>query len=223
MAFNEFYTDTGGNNINAGSTTATAASVTSTNGDWGSVTANRFTPNGGGTPFSGVNVGDWASISLDAATLVVYLAQVTAVNGGGATLDFSTTAKYGTSPAVGATGRSCRIGGAWASPVAFINTGTTAVYNSTRINIKAGTYPNTTSTVVFNNVGGTGLPIWWRGYNTTPGDIDTNNSLTKPVFSFTTGGWGGAGGGGGGAGGGGPGATSRVRGRRVRLSPRRMT
>lgn len=57
----------------------------------------------------------------------------------------------------------------------------------TRINIIAGTYANTTTTLTFDDVGTTTAPIWWRGYNTTIGDIDTNNALTKPAVTFTTG------------------------------------
>src|SRR5262245_7681928 len=113
MAFSEFYITGTGDNVNAGSTTANAASVTSTNGDWGNAAANRFTA-ASGTPFSAVNVGEWASVYLDGAVTAVYVAQVTAVNAGGASIDLSSTIKMGTAPATGATGRSCKIGGAWA-------------------------------------------------------------------------------------------------------------
>ncbi len=56
-----------------------------------------------------------------------------------------------------------------------------------RLNVKAGTYTNTTTNRTFGTAGTTTAPIWWRGYNTTIGDIDTDNTLTKPVISFTTG------------------------------------
>jgi hypothetical protein len=182
MAFNEFYVDVLGNDLNAGSTTATTAAVTQTNGNW-STTTNIFTPVSG-TPFSAVSIGDWASVYLDAAVTLVYLAQVTAVNGGGATVTLSTTAKYGTAPVTGATGRSCKIGGAWATAFAFIGTGTTAVYTSTRINIKTGGYNDGTNSRNWNNAGSATAPLIWRGYNTTPGDIDANNSLVKPIISW---------------------------------------
>jgi hypothetical protein len=57
----------------------------------------------------------------------------------------------------------------------------------TRINIKAGTYANTTTNRALSLTGTTTAPVWWRGYNTTIGDIDSNPALTKPVISFTTG------------------------------------
>lgn len=56
-----------------------------------------------------------------------------------------------------------------------------------RVNIRAGTYANTTTNRTVNNAGSTTSPIWFRGFNTTPGDLETNPSLTKPVISFTTG------------------------------------
>lgn len=57
-----------------------------------------------------------------------------------------------------------------------------------RINIKAGTYANTTTSRTFADTDGlVTAPIWFRGYNTTPGDIDSNNALTKPAITFTTG------------------------------------
>jgi hypothetical protein len=56
-----------------------------------------------------------------------------------------------------------------------------------RVNIIAGTYANTTTDRTFSTAGTTTAPIWWRGYNTAIGDIDTNNALTKPAITFTTG------------------------------------
>src|SRR5262245_42336786 len=113
MAFEEFYITGADDNVNAGSTTANTASVTETNGDWGNAAANRFTA-ASGTPFSAVTVGEWASIYNDGASTAVYVARVTAVNAGGASIDLSSTVKMGTAPTTGATGKSCKIGGAWA-------------------------------------------------------------------------------------------------------------
>src|SRR5512138_3864162 len=41
-----------------------------------------------------------------------------------------------------------------------------------RINIKAGTYTNTTTDRTFAAVGTTTAPIWLRGYKATAGDMD---------------------------------------------------
>ncbi len=114
MAFTEFYCDAStGANINAGDKTANGV-VTSTNGGWSTVT-NIFTATGG-TPFSGVTVGDFAALYADATTPAVYIARVTAVGGGGLTLTLSATAKSGTAPVTAATGISCTTGGAWKGP-----------------------------------------------------------------------------------------------------------
>lgn len=56
-----------------------------------------------------------------------------------------------------------------------------------RLNVRAGTYSNTTTSRTFGTAGTTTAPIWWRGFNTTIGDIDTDNTLTKPAITFSTG------------------------------------
>jgi hypothetical protein len=61
-----------------------------------------------------------------------------------------------------------------------------------RINIKAGTYANTTTSRTFGTAGTTTAPVWWRGYTTTIGDLDyTSGTLTPgtdfPDFTWTTG------------------------------------
>jgi hypothetical protein len=56
-----------------------------------------------------------------------------------------------------------------------------------RVNIKAGTYANTTTSRAFSVTGTTTAPVWWRGYNTAIGDRDSNPALTPPAITFTTG------------------------------------
>lgn len=186
MAWTEFYIQTTGNNLNAGSTTADPALATSTNGSW-DITANRFIAAGGATPFLSVTVGMYASIYLDAATSAVFVSKVTAVDVGGTYIEVSKTAnKLGTAPASGATGRSCKVGGAW-KDTAIVSLFPTAVTvdQSTRINIKSGAYTNANTAVNFQTAGATATPIWWRGYNTTPGDLDDYSALTKPAWTCT--------------------------------------
>jgi hypothetical protein len=150
MAWTEFYMDSGGNNMNSGSSSATAASVTSTNGNWNGTSI--FTAVSG-TPFSGTAVGDWASIYIDGTTSgAVYIAQITTINGGGSGITLSTTNKFGTAPASSATARSCKVGGAWANfdtlMTSLTNT-TIASGLSIRVNIKAAAYTETTATDLF--------------------------------------------------------------------------
>jgi hypothetical protein len=170
MAFTEFYIQTTGDDLNSGSTTSDSSSVTTTNGDWNQTTGNRFIA-ASGTPFSGVSAGEWASIYLDGATVTTMIGRVTAVNGGGASIDISTTARSGTTTA-GATGRTCKIGGAWATlktPLGFITgSATNSSGDITRINVKSGsTYNITSSTAITYNQTGV---VYLQGYTTTVGD-----------------------------------------------------
>lgn len=128
----------------------------------------------------------YASIYLDAATSAVFVSKITAVDAGGTYIEVSKTAnKLGTAPTAGATGRSCKVGGAWGDFAALVSSLFTAqtVDQSTRINIKAGTYSNGNNNRILNLTGTATNPVWYRGYNTTPGDLDDYSSLTKPVIS----------------------------------------
>jgi hypothetical protein len=193
VAFSEFYvTGTGvGSNLNSGSTSSATPIYTSTGGAWA---ANVFTPSDGSTPASTVTVGDWVSIYPTCNTTTPYIAQVTVVGSGvNGTITLSSTAKFGTAPGTLSTTANAIDGGAWAdlgmlaSGVA-LNTGT--VTQSTCVNIKAATYANTTTARSFTLAGSTTAPLWWRGYQTTPGDQDyvANPTLgtNVPLITFTT-------------------------------------
>ncbi len=177
--FTEWYVQTTGSNLNAGSTTANTAAYTAVNGNWDGTSV--YTPVDGSTPASTVSVGDWASVYLDAATVAVYVAQVTTVAAGvNGAITLSTAAKGGTAPTSGATGRSIKVGGAWSGPsgavghpfgfvtatMTNVNTGIAQGFVP-RVNFKSGTTYNVTAAMTHANAG----PIRWQGYTTTPGDL----------------------------------------------------
>lgn len=185
MALTNYYVQSGASDVNAGSTTNNAAAVTVTNGSW-DITAETFI-GVTGTEFAAVNVGDWASIYIDGATLAVFISQVTAVGALGVSITVSTTQKYGTKPSASATGRSCKVGGAHATLLPWSSTGiggTTAPFD-TKINVKQATY-SLGASITFSVVGTTTAIVWFSGYNTTPGDLDndTTNALAKPVLAL---------------------------------------
>jgi len=172
MPYTEFYCDAStGSNLNAGDDKPI---ITSTNGDWGIAAPNRFTAAFGGTPFSSVSVGDFASIYADGATVTGYVGRVTAVNGGGASLDISSTAKSGTAPSNSAILRSCTVGGKWKGPngtsgfpFGFVAaTMTNASSDYPRVNFKNTSNYSVTSAITHNVTG----PVLFQGYTNAPGD-----------------------------------------------------
>ncbi len=199
MAFTPFYMQTTGNDLNAGSTTADNALVTDTGG-----TYNQGTGAGGtdqyvasaGTPFSATVVGEYISVYTAGATFATFVGKITAVNAGGASVDVSLTIIYGTRPANAST-KTAKTGGAWASLAACASTGvlnTGTVPQSTKINVKAGTYANTTTNRTIGLAGTTLLPLWIDGYKTSPNDLDSVVPTSArvpgtdiPTFTFTTG------------------------------------
>jgi hypothetical protein len=203
MSYTEFYMNASGNNMNAGSTSSDAGgsdspSATSTNGSWNSST-NVFTA-ASGTPFSGVSAGEWASIATDGATNgAAHVAQVSSVGGGGASLTLSSTNKFGNGSSTSATGRTCRVGGAWADLKGMAQTmpaGTTAPL-SMRVNVKFGTFAHTTTSITIGMSGTGSKRIVFRGYTSTPGDLDsqptTNRTTSResgsdiPSWTWTSG------------------------------------
>lgn len=88
------------------------------------------------------------------------------------------TERYVTADAAG--GGDGSSGNPWTLAEAIAN-----VAAGDRVNIKAGTYLNGATDRTFGTSGTTTQPIWWRGYNTTIGDLDGDVSTTKPIISFT--------------------------------------
>jgi hypothetical protein len=82
----------------------------------------------------------------------------------------------------GTTNTNSGANGAWTLAEAITN-----VTAGTRVNVRNGTYSNSTTVRTLAVAGTTSAPIWWRGFNTTIGDIESDNALTKPLIDFTTG------------------------------------
>ena len=189
MAFTKFNIISTGADTNSGSTTANGAVYTSTSGNWSTVT-NQFTPTDGSTPASSINVGDWVSIYVNASAATSYVAQVTAVAAGvNGAITVSSTIDYGTPPTTATGTMSLKAGGAWASFTPIANFGTATVPVSTEIDIKLATY--TLSAGLTIALKGTALlPLWYRGYVTSVGDLDSPpspaSSTSYPTISAGT-------------------------------------
>lgn len=169
-AFTEFYCQSGGSNLNAGSTTNNTAAYTATNGGWNSGTG-VFTP-ASGDPSASVSVGDFASVYTDGATVTGFVGRVTAVNS--TTITVSTTAIGGTAPTTGASGISCKVGGAWLGPngasgfpfSTVKNTLTNSSSDAPRVNFKNDATYSITAQMSHANAG----PSRFQGYTSTVGD-----------------------------------------------------
>lgn len=181
-----------GSNLNSGSTTAAAAAYTSTSGNWSTVT-NQFTPTDGSTPASSISVGDYVAIYTNGATSTSYVAQVTAVAAGAnGAITVSASVDYGTPPATASGTISLKAGGAWADFTPVANFGTATVPQSTEIDVKgqdsggAITY-TLGAALTLALKGTTTTPLWYRGYNTTVGDLDAVSvSLSYPTIATGT-------------------------------------
>ncbi len=170
MAFTEFYCQSGGSNLNAGSTTDNTAPYTFTAGTW--VQSTRVLTVGSTT---GVTVGMWISIHTSGATATTYIARITAVTGTTITTDSS--AKMGSAPANGT--YDAKVGGAWRGPngtarVPFSIMGTNCVdssSNAPRCNMKNdATYSITTSAITLVGFENGNRALRIQGYTSTVGD-----------------------------------------------------
>jgi hypothetical protein len=173
MAFTEFYVRSDGNNKNSGSTNAATPVVEVTNGDWNNAAANRFTAPGTSGPFASVSVGDFAAVMDDADTSADIIGRISAKDGSNNWIELDTTARVGTS-GTAATGKTCRVGGAWGGSgndnVAYgFTKPTSALVNTSgnfpRINFKSGTIYPITATI---QPGADNMI--YEGYTTTAGD-----------------------------------------------------
>lgn len=172
MAYNFFtIAASGGSNANSGSSATVV--YTSSTAVWDGTSV--LTVTGAGA----VSVNDWINVNS------AYIAQVTAASPTSITL--STTAKYGTAPGAGT--YTINDGGFFASQVAITAIfGTATVYNSTCFQWQVGNAAFTlAANLTIGVVGSATAPVWHRGYNTTPGDLDSGStSLTYPTLTCGT-------------------------------------
>lgn len=184
--FTEFYCNSAGSNLNAGSTCAdtggsNSAIYTSTNGSW-STSTNIFTPTDGTNPVaSGVAPGQFISIYNDGASVAVYIARITAVtNAANGPITVSSTVIYGAAPTTSATGRSVKVGGSWLGPngasifpfglIGNIANLVNPASDMVRVNVKNDqTYSLSVALVVSSLSAGTPSAVM-QGYSSVPGD-----------------------------------------------------
>jgi hypothetical protein len=103
------------------------------------------------------------------------------------------TEKYLDAAATGA-GDGTSEANAWTTVAAAITgVGAGPAAAPTRVNVKtnASPYAQTTNNRAFNTAGAALNPVWWRGYKTTIGDLDSNNiaiaNTDMPQITTTTG------------------------------------
>jgi hypothetical protein len=191
MAFTEFYCQSTGSNLNAGSTTDAAAVHSYAGGTFVRSTG-VFTCASGNPLTDGVAVGNWASIYTTAgATVATYVALVTGRDA--TTITVSLTAKSGvtTSVSESAGEATCKVGGAWLGPNAAVGFPFNFVQNTMvssagvypRVNLKNTTAYAITAKIAVANPG----PAVYEGYSSAPGDADADASKRATISATVAG------------------------------------
>lgn len=197
-AYTEFYCQSNGSNLNAGSTTGTAGDGTpkysSAGGNWTNSTR-TFTPTDGSNPSLSCAVGDFASVYVTiGATTATYIGRLTTVtNATNGTLVLSGTAVVGTDPSNGTGTMTIKVGGAWLGPnVASSFPFGFALANlvdtngdGVRVNMKNDANYSLTSAITI----GTSSSITIQGYNSSVGDggkaVLTSSSTSASNFTLS--------------------------------------
>lgn len=172
-AYTEFYAQTTGSNLNAGSTTNNSAFATYS-GTFVRSTG-VFTVASGNPITDGVSIGSWASVYTTAgATNAGLVASVTATNSSSITVSLSAISGSTNNVSETANAATLKIGGAWAGPsganafpIGFAKGSmTNSSGNSPRINFLSGVYSITNGMTDSLNDG----PVEYSGYTNSPGD-----------------------------------------------------
>ncbi len=190
MAFTNFYIDASGDNLNAGSVKAAAASLTYAGGTFVRATG-VFTVASGAPDADGVTVGQWVSVyTTSGAVAATCVGQVTARDATTITIDTTKIVGLTTAVSETAAATTAKVGGSWLNEIVLAATGlgtfTAPLTLPMKINI-AGNITITASRTI-SCAGAATAPLWFSGYNTTPGDLDndTANSLAKPVWTVNS-------------------------------------
>ena len=170
VTYQEFYVQTTGSNLNAGSTNTDAATRTYASGNWDGTTG-VFTVASGNPQTDGVTSGQFASVYANGSTFTGFVGRITGVTT--STITVSLTAKSGTIPTTGVGTVSLKVGGAWSGPSGasgfpfgwYSAAMTNSASDTVRINFKSATY-NITAAIVHTLDGRT----IFQGYGTSPGD-----------------------------------------------------
>lgn len=176
MAYTELTCRSGGSNLYAGTLDGSAEASTTplatyASGNWDGTSV--FTVASGNPVTDGVQVGHFASVYANGATVTGYVGRVTAVSS--TTITVSTTAKSGTAPTSGTGTRTLVVGGAWKGPNGASGfpfgfaTGamTDAAGNLVRVNFKNDQTYGITAAMTHNVAG----PIFFQGYTASFGDL----------------------------------------------------
>ncbi len=185
--YTEFYCQTTGDNLNAGSETSDSARLTYASGTWVASTG-IFTVASGNPSSDGVLTNEWVSVYPDGSTgATPFVGRVTARDT--TTITVSLTIKGGTAPTDGALNRTLKVGGAWKGPNGTVGhpfnfvSGimTNSAVNKMRVNFKAQQYSITAGmTHTLNGA-------IFEGYSTTPGDLTALTPAKAEIVGPATG------------------------------------
>jgi len=172
-AFSEFYAQTSGSNLNAGSTTNDAAVLTFAGGTFVAATG-VYTIASGNT--LGVHPLDWASVyTTSGATISQFIGQILSTNQTTITLSLVAFAGNPATPSASANATTLKIGGAWAGPNAAVGfpfgflaqTATNGASVWPRCSFRNNATYNVTASIA-HSLGG---PVVFQGMTSVPGDL----------------------------------------------------
>ena len=174
-AYPEFYCQSGGSNLNAGTTNNNTPVYTSIHGNWVQSTG-VFTPTDSSTPASSVSAGMRASVYIDGATVGVFNGEISAVGAGTNGTITANTRGAGAKPANQTGTASIVVGGAMLGPngasgfpftLASWGSAVDSSAHPHRTNLKNDQTYSLTASFAFSTAGNAGVV---QGYSSSVGD-----------------------------------------------------